>query len=52
MDGTKVSGFNVGGRNLVDLGWGQEWGGALDQFRLYNTALSPAEVMSLVTGKM
>ena len=52
MDGTKVSGFNVGGRNLVDLGWGQEWGGALDQFRLYNTALTPAEVMSLVTGKM
>jgi hypothetical protein len=52
MDGTKVSGFNVGGRNTTDLGWGQEWGGALDQFRLYNTALSAAEVQSLFTGKM
>ena len=52
LDGSKVSGFNVGGRNTADLGWGQEWGGALDQFRLYNTALSAAEVQSLFTGKM
>jgi hypothetical protein len=52
MDGTKVSGFNLGGRNTADLGWGQEWGGGLDQFRMYNTALSAAEVQSLYTGKM
>jgi len=52
MDGTKVSAFNLGGRNTADLGWGQEWGGGLDQFRMYNTALSAAEVQSLYTGKM
>jgi len=30
----------------------QEWGGGLDQFRMYNSALSAAEVQSLYTGKM
>jgi hypothetical protein len=52
MDGTKVTGLNVGGRNVKDLGWGQDFGGALDQFRMYNKALSAAEVQALFAGKM
>lgn len=52
MDGSKVTGISLGGRNVKDLGWGQEWGGGLDQFRLYNKALSAAEVQSLYTSKL
>lgn len=52
LDGSKVASLNIGGRNVKDLGWGQEWGGGLDQFRMYNTALSAADVMALYNGKM
>ena len=52
MDGSKVTGMNLGGRNVKDLGWGQDWDGGLDQFRLYNKALSAAEVQSLYTSKL
>ncbi|MGZ3851552.1 MAG: LamG domain-containing protein [Flavisolibacter sp.] len=52
MDATKASGLNIGGRNVKDLGWGQDFGGALDQFRLYNKALSAGEVQALFNGKM
>lgn len=51
MDAGKVTGFNLGGRPTENLGWGKSWMGGLDQFRLYNAALSAAEVASLYTNK-
>jgi len=52
MDASKLKGFSLGGKNVKDLGWGQDWGGELDQFRLYNAALSAAEVQALYNGKI
>ena len=52
MDASKITGFDVGGcRNTPNMGWGQDWDGGLDQFRLYSKALSAAEVAALYTGK-
>jgi hypothetical protein len=52
MDATKVQGLNIGGNdNIKDLGWGQNWDGGIDQFRLYSKALSTAEIQSLYTNK-
>ena len=52
MDVTKATGFDIGGnRGIKDLGWGQSWDGALDQFRLYSKALSAAEVAALYANK-
>lgn len=52
MDGSKATGFNLGGRPKEDLGWGRSWKGGLDQFRLYNKALSASEVQALYAGKL
>jgi hypothetical protein len=54
MDNSKITEFDVAGNsNIPNLGWGQNWetGNALDQFRLYGTALSAAEVNTLYTNK-
>ena len=52
MDATKANGLDVGGcRNIPNMGWGQSWDGALDQFRLYSKALSATEVSTLYTNK-
>jgi hypothetical protein len=45
MEDSKVTSFLLGGKCVS--GWGAEWGGSLDQFRMYNKALSEAEVKTL-----
>lgn len=50
MDDSKVSGLVVGGRPK-DLGWGREWTGGIDQFRMYSKALTATEVQTLFAGK-
>ena len=49
MDDTKITSFLLGGKCVS--GWGAAWGGGVDQFRLYNKALTAAEVQSLFTSK-
>jgi hypothetical protein len=49
MDFTKASTLFVGGRTTD---WGKSFNGSLDQFRLYNKALTAAEVQALFTSKM
>ena len=44
----QVSGFYLGGKTTD---WGKAFKGGLDQFRLYNKALSDAEVNALFTNK-
>ncbi len=51
MDASNVSGFIIGGRPKEDLGWGRSWTGGIDQFRMYNTALSSADIAALYSGK-
>ena len=52
FDASKITGLDIGGmRNIPNMGWGQSWDGALDQFRLYAKALSAAEVSALYTNK-
>lgn len=51
LDASKVSGFLIGGRPKEDLGWGRSWTGGLDQFRLYDIALSASEVSALYNSK-
>ncbi|WP_276500110.1 LamG domain-containing protein [Terrimonas pollutisoli] len=52
MDATKAGTLKIGGRPKEDLGWGKSFLGGLDQFRLYNTALTAAEVANLYNGKL
>lgn len=52
MDAGKAAGFNLGGRPIENLGWGKSWYGGIDQFRMYNKALSAAEIQALVTNKL
>jgi hypothetical protein len=55
----KVTGFMVGGfqqmMNLAgkwsDNSWQSGWGGSIDQVRLYNTVLAPADVTNLYNNK-
>ena len=49
MSESKATGFYLGGRTTD---WGKSFNGSLDQFRLYNKALTAAEVQSLYTGRM
>ncbi|WP_121356147.1 LamG domain-containing protein [Flavisolibacter nicotianae] len=49
FDYTKVSGFYLGGKTTD---WGKPFNGGLDQFRLYNKALSAAEVANLYNSKL
>lgn len=50
MDATKVSGLKVGGPSGSDS-WMKSWNGNLDQFRMYVSALSQAEIQDLYKGK-
>lgn len=49
FDYSKVSGFYLGGKTTD---WGIPFNGGLDQFRLYNKALSAAEVANLYTNRL
>jgi hypothetical protein len=52
VSATKIQELNVGGnKNIKDMGWGMNWEGGIDQFRMYATALSASEVQALFTGK-
>ena len=54
MDNSKITEFDVAGNsNIPNMGWGQNWeaGNAIDQFRLYATALSASDVQSLYANK-
>jgi len=54
MDNSKITEFDVAGNsNIPNMGWGQNWeaGNAIDQFRLYGTALKADEVKALYTNK-
>jgi hypothetical protein len=58
LNANSVSSFVLGGWNKhaglpgPTDGWVQSWQGSLDQFRLYNKALSPAEIQTLFVGKL
>jgi hypothetical protein len=56
MNPSKVAGLVVGGYGdlsdgALEFGWGRNWGGGIDQFRLYSEALSATEVQALYAGK-
>jgi len=48
---SKVGSFRIGGSGNPDEGWMNSWTGGIDQFRLYASALTAAEVNALFTGK-
>jgi hypothetical protein len=49
LDYGKVTGFYLAGKTTD---WGKPFNGMLDQFRLYNTALTDAEVQNLYQNKL
>ncbi len=49
MDYTKATAFYIGGKTTD---WGKSFNGSLDQVRLYNAALSAADVLNLFTNKL
>lgn len=53
IDAGKITGLDIGGnRHVKDMGWGMQWDGGLDQFRMYSKALSASEITALYNGKM
>ncbi|AOW10709.1 LamG domain-containing protein [Flavobacterium gilvum] len=46
----KVGSLRIGGSGNPEEGWMNSWTGALDQFRLYSSALTATEVGALYTG--
>jgi hypothetical protein len=48
---SKVGSFRIGGSGNPDEGWMNSWTGALDQFRLYSSALTASEANELFTNK-
>ncbi|MGE5108470.1 MAG: LamG domain-containing protein [Sphingobacteriales bacterium] len=52
LDASKVTSLKIGTRPKEDLGWGRSWTGGLDQFRLYNKALTASEVLALFNSKL
>ncbi len=56
LDDSKISGFRIGNGPQSQNGGGDNWlysnwKGGLDQFRLYNTVLTEAEIQDLFTNK-
>lgn len=49
FDHTKFGAFYLGGKTTD---WGKNFNGGLDQFRLYNTALSAADIAALFNNKL
>jgi len=49
MNVARVKGFYLGGKTTD---WGKAFNGSIDQFRLYNKALSAAEVQNLYANKL
>ena len=49
MDYSKATGFYLGGKTTD---WGKAFNGSIDQFRLYNKALTGAEVQNLYANKL
>jgi len=47
----KVGSLRIGGSGNPEEAWMNSWTGALDQFRLYASALTATEVMALYTNK-
>lgn len=47
----KINGFRIGGSGNPDEGWMNSYTGSIDNFRLYNTPLSAADVQTLFTEK-
>jgi len=53
IDASMVQGFDLGGNeNTGKMGWGIGWDGGIDQFRMYTSALTAAQVQELFTKKM
>jgi len=48
---SKINGFRIGGSGNPSEGWMKSWSGSLDQFRMYVSALTPAEVNDLYINK-
>ncbi|HTH56179.1 MAG TPA: LamG domain-containing protein [Cyclobacteriaceae bacterium] len=52
VNSTQVQELDIcGNKNIKDMGWGMNWDGGLDQFRMYNTALKATDVQALFAGK-
>lgn len=52
IDASKIQELDVcGNKNIKDMGWGMNWDGGLDQFRMYATALTATQVQALYNGK-
>jgi hypothetical protein len=50
FDTSKINGFRIGGSGNPSEGWMKSWSGSLDQFRLYVSALSQAQIQDLYSN--
>lgn len=46
---SNITGLRIGGSGNPNEGWMNSWTGAIDQFRMYNIALTDAEIQELYT---
>lgn len=50
LDDSKITGLRIGGSGNPEEGWMNSWTGGIDQFRMYNIALTDAEIQELYTN--
>ncbi|MBS1487486.1 MAG: LamG domain-containing protein [Bacteroidetes bacterium] len=52
INASQIQQLNIGGnKNIPDMGWGMNWDGGIDQFRMYATALSASQIQTLYNDK-
>ena len=52
LNDSLITGLRIGGSGNPDEGWMNSWSGGIDQFRMYNIALTDAQIQDLYNNNL